>query len=181
MKISRTIVTEFTCDLPEPRYATLLSAEEYKELHEFISDVEYEDTYDMIPYDWYLRSPGTDDPNSITLADGDGITDETEPDYDDYRLAPEFPFGKYGTGNRPIIVFADSLYDAGLKQGDKFTVFGNPFTVINDKIAILDKYISTDVFDKETTVYENSAIKQRVDDWFDSEIKKRWAIDNSLN
>lgn len=174
MILTRTVTTEHPVDFPKPVNATLLSAEEYEECEDLIRPAQYSDRAPNIPSAWYLRTPGEDDPDAITIAYC-GV-EETKPDWED--AGPEDLFDEgYGTGNRPVLVFEESLFAAGAKPGDQFSVGCWPFTVISDKLALCDEYISTEVFDEGTNDYEDSAIKQRVDAWF-KDILKFWQRSN---
>ena len=174
MIIKRVTKTTHEITLPKPVYATLPSAEEIEGAEGLIGPSEYYDAPPTFSGYYYLRTPGEAE-NTIMYAAGDSVEDETDPDFDDPGPDGFFPDFHYGTGNRPLLVFEKSLYEAGCKPGDQFTV-GWPwsFTVIGEKIALSNQLISLDIFDEETNVYEDSAIKKRVDEWFEKEIKPKF-------
>ena len=171
MILTRTVTTEHELTLPEPEYATLLSVEEFQAYKQYIRPADYIYRCTPIPVAWYFRPPG-DIPGKITCAYADYVA-ETDPGWENpesEQLAAE----GYGTGNRPVLVFEESLFAAGAKPGDRFSVgLLWPFTVLSDTLAICDEYISTEVFDTKANDYETSAIKKRVDGWF-QRILKSW-------
>lgn len=58
-----------------------------------------------------------------------------------------------------------------LKVGDIFKIGEYNFKIISPELAWLyHQDIGTDIFDKETNVYENSYIKKVVDKWYENEI-----------
>ena len=161
-------VIEVDVTLPEIDYVTIPSEEEIENAETDISFATA-DPNDAPVY-YYLRTPGEEE-NMIKVAHGPEVGDEDweqMPDWYDFYGDDFEPGG--GTGNRPELVFKSSLYDAGLQAGDSFTIGDYSFTVISEKIALCDSYISTDVFDSETNVYEDSEIKKRVEDWYKKEI-----------
>lgn len=169
MTLTRTVTTEHEITLPEPAYATLLSADEFQLCKQWIRPADYSQRHSNIPIAWYFRTPG-DTPNRITCAYA-GYVAETDPGWENpgsEQLAAE----GCGTGNRPVLVFEKSLFAAGAKPGDRFSVgLLWPFTVLSDTLAICDEYISTEVFDTKANDYETSAIKKRVDGWFQRLLK----------
>ncbi len=80
-----------------------------------------------------------------------------------------------GTGTRPVLIYESGLLAAGLKPGDVIEYESwRPylsFTVLSDTLAIFNSYISNEEFDKSSNDYENSAIKERVDKWFEDNKK----------
>lgn len=58
-----------------------------------------------------------------------------------------------------------------LKVGDIFKIGEYEFKIISPDLAWLyHQDIGTDIFDRETNVYENSHIKKVVDEWYEKEI-----------
>ena len=153
--------------LPEIDYASLLTKEECENAEEYIpSPLMFRDLY---PNCWYLRTPGDED-GTVALAEENYVADDfAEVNWDDYG-----PFNddedstdnKFGTGNRPALYFKTSLLDAGAELGSGIRIGNERFTVIAEKIALCDSYISVDIFDEKTNDYEESDIKERVDKWF---------------
>lgn len=160
-----------TMDLPEVKVARLLSAEELEACEKYVT-VAYsdmglsEDEEDAITGYYYLSTPGEED-NTIMLAMGSWLDEETEVDFYDYG-PDDLSLEEYGTGNRPVLEFAEDL---NINPGEKIKIGSWTFTIISKRLAFLDTYISTDIFDEETNVYEDAAIKERVDEWFENEIK----------
>lgn len=82
----------------------------------------------------------------------------------------------YHTGNSVYDI--DSIRPAlkiknigNLKVGDIFKIGEYEFKIISPDLAWLyHQDIGTDIFDKETNVYENSHIKKIVDEWYEREI-----------
>ena len=152
--------------LPEIIGAALLTQEEAEQGEEYIYYPVFNDGGS--PY-WYLRTPGEED-GSIVCMDGVIIDDVTDVDFFDDGGGWKFDL-EYGCGNRPALYFSSSLSAVGVKPGDKLEIGGVSFTIITDTIALCDSYISVEIFDKETNDYEKSAIKKRVDSWFEHRIK----------
>lgn len=152
--------------LPNPVSATLPTAEDLENAGPVIGDAFLPNN--VTPY-YYLRTPG-EEKNTVLVAVGSDTDEGTEPGYFDIGPGEDV---SYGTGNRPVILFDESLYECGAHLGDEFWIEEWPFTVIGEKIAIADRYISVDVYDKRSANYEKSAIKKRVDQWFKEEILDR--------
>ena len=164
MKTKLTVKQQVDVTLPNPIAATLPTAEDVEGARYLIDDA-FPVPEAVTPY-YYLRTPGDED-GTVLLAAGGSVDEGTDPDwFDDGPDADR----SYGTGNRPVILFEESLYDCGAHPGDSFRIGDWPFTIIGEKTAIADRYISVEVFDEETNEYEDSAIKQRVDKWFADEI-----------
>ena len=130
--------------------ATLLSVEEAENLL-----TEEERRYRVW---WWLRSPGYDSSDAAYVNFyGDVFYDGDCVDYDDYCVRPALKISNLESSN--LI-------------GDVFEVGDWKFKVISKNLAWLyEQDIGKHIFDAKTNVYEQSEIKQFVDDWFEREIK----------
>ena len=161
-------------------YATLLSVEELEEYIDLIPDTIPSDYNIHQPVCWYLRD--TEEDGKVALAEGHYVGEPDEPgwyDDGDFFLAYEGDDDMYGTGNRPVLVFSEPV--AGTKPGDKLEIKrgeewalhsqGWIFTMLTDRLALCDQYISGKIFDENTNIYADSEIKKRIDEWFEKEIR----------
>ena len=131
--------------------ATLLSIEEAENLL-----AEKERKYHCW---WWLRSPGS---NSNYAA---GV----------YNVGDVYYYGSSVRGGngcvRPALQISN-LESSNLLIGDVFEVGNYKFRVISENLAWLyEQDIGQRRFDKKTNIYEQSEIKQFVDDWFERVIK----------
>lgn len=128
--------------------ATLLSVEEAKSLL-----TEQEREYENY---WWLRTPGKNDSNYACLVFYDGYVSQSGNYTDDLNdIRPALKIKNIGN----------------LKVGDIFKIGEYEFKIISPDLAWLyHQDIGTDIFDKETNVYENSHIKKIVDEWYEREI-----------
>ena len=108
---------------------------------------------------WWLRSPGYFSYNAADVSsDGDVYYYGIYVD-DGYRCV------------RPALQISN-LKSSDLQIGDTFEVGDYNFRVISENLAwMYAQDIGQHIFDKKTNIYEQSEIKQFVDDWFDEEIK----------
>ena len=131
--------------------ATLLSVEEAKNLLTE-EDCKY-------PCWWWLRSPGTSSDYAANVYGDGGVN-----------------FGGDRVDNdnncvRPALKISN-LESSNLLIGDVFEVGDYKFRVISEDLAWMhEQDIGLRRFDEKTNIYEQSEIKQFVDDWFEKEIK----------
>ena len=131
--------------------ATLLSIEESENLL-----IEEELKYHWW---WWLRSPGR---FSICAASVSYVgvvrCNGSYVDYDNICVRPALQIS--------------NLKSSDLQIGDTFEVGDYNFRVISENLAwMYEQDIGSHRFDEKTNVYEQSEIKQFVDDWFEREIK----------
>ena len=110
---------------------------------------------------WYLRDENGED---VLIADEESYSSFDDEDFWCSKDFDDFEYG--GTGNRPAIYLNTSIPNAS--EGDRIKIKNESFTVIADKILLLDRYISTEPFDTNCNAYENSEIKERIDAWADT-------------
>ena len=166
--------------LPEPVRATLLTVDEYNEFASIIDRIEHR-LPEQVRFGnyFYLREEEPQDDGTVAYVD-DGDVQRTRASYFDFFEDPEDKDAKTdGTGTRPVLVYKSGLFAAGLKPGDVIA-YTDPilydvcsFTVLSDTMAICNKIISNEVFDDFCNDYENSAIKERVDEWFEEKVRKK--------
>ena len=107
----------------------------------------------------WLRSPGT---YSLYAAD---VCRDGDVDYDGHGVNVD------GGCVRPALQISN-LESSNLLIGDVFEVGDYKFRIISEDLAwMYEQDIGQHRFDEETNVYEQSEIKQFVDDWFEREIK----------
>ena len=167
-------------DIPEPELleATLLSEEEWRECFDYIKPVSNLTGY------FYLRTEYEDGLDSLI-----GIVTAVDPDWLEPGEPDIMPMGIMGgVGIRPAVRIASPVLsdDITLKPGDRITLgeikgLEAHFTVISETMLLLDDYINFnpynvddfcndcyEPFDGETSIYENSAAKKMVDEWFEN-------------
>ena len=171
VKVKRIISEDL--QLPHVAYATLLTPDELEEYQEFVPSPLPHYEKENWTSAWYLRDEIPLDNGEVTYASGTGVYDTTPPDWDDPGEDDDDDETSFGTGTRPVLVFEKSLFEAGFKQGDNFGDWADSFTVISEFMALSDRYISVDVFDDSSNDYENSAIKERVNEWFENVFSSR--------
>ena len=154
--------------LPTPIGATLLTPEEYDDFIKIIYKITLRvpSDYGCFPEVWYLREETPADDGQVQCSDGESCA----PGWFDSVLDDDLLCS--GTGTRPVLIYESGLLAAGLKPGDviEYERWGHylSFTVLSDRLAIFNSYISNEEFDKSSNDYENSAIKERVDKWFEN-------------
>ena len=108
---------------------------------------------------WWLRSPGDFSDCAASVYGGGDVY------YRGYGVDSE------GDCVRPALKISN-LQSSNLLIGDVFEVGDWKFKVISENLAWLyEQDIGSHRFDEETNIYEQSEIKQIVDNWFEKEIK----------
>ena len=126
--------------------ATLLSTEEAEKLCK--KNREY-------AYMWWLRSPGTRNCDTAFVRRDTSVASG----------------GRYIKDSLPCVRPALIIEESPLKIGDFFTIRIWKFKKITKNLAWLyEQDIGQHRFDEKTNIYEQSEIKQFVDDWFEKEI-----------
>ena len=131
--------------------ATLLSIEEAESLLTK-EELKYR-------YWWWLRSPGNLSKYAALVYNDGGVG------YNGISVI-------YGDSCvRPALKISN-LQSSNLSIGDVFEVGDYKFRIISENLAWLyEQNIGQLRFDEETNIYEQSEIKQFVDNWFEKEIK----------
>lgn len=122
---------------------TLLSIEEYETLCERIPHLNCW---------WWLRSPGYDQRRATYVYGGNDIVYGDYVDNDSYAVRPAL---------KSDWIFKD------IEIGSKINAYGNTWTVISDELALSDYIINFRRFDGESNNYEESEIKQYLEEWLD--------------
>ena len=162
--VSKEIVTtNHTADLSKIKGATLLSVEELRSCKKQIPDIEG----NYLGY-WYLRTP--EDDGTICCAADQWEGEPMDPYFFDY--GPWDFEGTPGTGIRPAIVIEGlDAFNPAFKIGDTVEIGKWRLTVISSELILCNTFIDCGIFDEETNIYEDSAAKVTVDNWFENEIK----------
>ena len=144
-------------DLSRPEYkeATLLTKEELADYIDFIKDINPRSSNGT----WYLKSRGFG--NDIYCANGN-------------RKRPVLcSINECDIGIRPVLILKNNeMGDYTIYPGDVIYDNGCYFTVISHFMLLKDDYLPSvfggcGIFDAKTNIYEKSAVKQRIDRWFD--------------
>ena len=108
---------------------------------------------------WWLRSPGDYSSYAASVyVDGDVYYYGGGVNYDGHCVRPALKIS--------------NLESSNLLIGDVFEVGDWKFKVISENLAwMYEQDIGDHIFDAKTNVYEQSEIKQFVDNWFEKEIK----------
>lgn len=165
MKAQKLIFEEIDLELKE---ATLLSVEQFEKCKAYIPyfDEEIENFINISQVFW-LKDEATGRFANNTICYAVYKYDSTKDWYvnNDFGspILDDIPL-------RPIVVFSNT--NGELSPGDRFQIADTDFTVIGNNIAIVDHAIGLSKFDKESTDYEKSEIKKKVDDWFQKLVKE---------
>ena len=160
---NQNVTTNHTVDLSKIKGATLLSCEEVEACQKYIPEIEG----DYLGY-WYLRTP--DEDNMIYYAAAQYVETGTDPDF--FDDGPWDFEGTSGTGIRPAIIIEGlDAFCPAFEIGDTVEIGKWRLTVISSELILCNTFIDCGIFDEETNIYEDSAAKVTVDNWFENEIR----------
>ena len=140
---------------PEYKEATLLTKEELADYIDFIKAPNPWSSTGI----WYLKSLGFG--KDIYCADGN------------YKQPVLCSIDEDDIGVRPALILkSNEMGNCSIHPGDVIYDNGCYFTAVSRSILLKDDYLPNTfggcgIFDTKTNIYEKSAVKQRIDRWFD--------------